>query len=227
MFFNPFAFRRGAPAPKRPQTPWARWGRWAVAICLSAYLLSGAFDCLDVKEPLTGASFPSHIGKQHLVATGVRRKFGQLKVYAVALYLDKSSKLWSDPPPTLKRFLKDAPGRCSLRMVITSSLVTKHKLAEGLRESLKPRLLERLKSHEAEEVLEAFATALADGPALKRGTQLLFTLQQGNIHLQMGKYVAEVKGKALVEALLATYVDSKAVAPEFKEAIFKGLTRSL
>ena len=30
---------------------------------------------------------------------------------------DKSSKLWSDPPPTLKRFLKDAPGRCSLRMV--------------------------------------------------------------------------------------------------------------
>ncbi len=29
---------------------------------------------------------------------------------------------------------------------------TKHKLAEGLRESLKPRLLERLKSNEAEEV---------------------------------------------------------------------------
>lgn len=31
-------------------------------------------------------------------------------------------------------------------------------------------------------VLEAFATALADGPALKRGTQLLFTLQQACIH---------------------------------------------
>eukprot|EP00438_Fugacium_kawagutii_P021726 Skav208039 [mRNA] locus=scaffold2540:141148:145451:+ [translate_table: standard] len=198
-------FARPKRAKSTPKGHWARWGRWAVAIVLSAYLLSGAFDCLDVKEPLTGAlklgghpwseaswfvrcgyqgtarwpagaSFPSQIGKQHLVATG------QLKVYAVAFYLDpageKSSKLWSDPAPTLKRFLSDAPGHSSLRMVITSSLVTKHKLAEGLRESLKPRLMERLKPAEAEEVLEAFASALAQGPALKRGTQLLFTLQQ-------------------------------------------------
>lgn len=223
--FSLFPSRRAAPR-RAPKTLWARWGRWALALGLSAYFLSGAFDCLDVKEPLTGASFPSQIGKQQLVATGVRRKFGQLKVYAVALYLEKSSRLWSDPAPTLKRFLNDAPGHCSLRIVVTSSLVTKHKLSEGLRESLKPRLLERLKSAEAEEVLESFATALTDGPALKRGTQLLFTLQQGNIHLQMGKYAADVKSKALVQALLAIYVDGKAVAPEFKDAIFKGLTRS-
>eukprot|EP00913_Durusdinium_trenchii_P006505 g6113.t1 len=87
-----------------------------------------------------GASFPTRIGKQDLVATGVRRKWG-LKVYAVAFYLET----WlSELPP-----------------------------------------------ESADEALEAFATALTDGPSLKRGTQLLFTLKPGSIHLQMGKHEAE------------------------------------
>ena len=36
----------------------------------------------------------------------------------------------------------------------------------------------------------------------------------------------EVKGKGLVEAFLAIYLDGKAVAPDFREQIFKGVADS-
>ncbi|CAJ1362775.1 unnamed protein product [Effrenium voratum] len=193
---------------------------------LSVWSFWESLCAVEVKEPLTGAAFPQEMGKQQLVASGVRRKYG-LKVYAVAFYLDGSSRLWGPSGHvTARRVVKEAPGRASLRIVITSSLVTKQKLSQGLRESLRPRLLNLVQLAEAEEVLQEFEEALAKGPPLKRGTELVFTLKQSGLRLQMGKrYAAEIAGKAIVEALLATYVDAKAVAPEFKEHIFQGLAR--
>lgn len=71
-------------------------------------------------------------------------------------------------------------------------------------------------------MLASFTKALADGPPLKRGAELVFELQQAGVRLVMGKHVVELKGKALSEALLATYLDGKAVAPDFKEQVLKG-----
>lgn len=52
-------------------------------------------------------------------------------------------------------------------------------------------------------VLEAFATALADGPALKRGTQLLFTLQQACIHCcNPWKEAVKVSTTGLIDELI-------------------------
>ena len=76
------------------------------------------------------------------------------------------------------------------------------------------------------QVLASFTQALADGPPLKRGLNLLFELQAGALKLHMGQHVVELKGKALPEALLAVYLDAKPVAPEFKQQVFKGVSQS-
>eukprot|EP00931_Biecheleriopsis_adriatica_P094481 TRINITY_DN68123_c0_g1_i1.p1 TRINITY_DN68123_c0_g1~~TRINITY_DN68123_c0_g1_i1.p1 ORF type:complete len:250 (-),score=62.65 TRINITY_DN68123_c0_g1_i1:152-841(-) len=186
--------------------------------------LKAAALVLGVKEAHTGVEFPVSSGKQLLVATGVRKKFGAVKVYAVALYLEKGSKLWNSPA-SAEKLLKEAPGKVSLHIVITSSLVTKAKLSDALQESLGPRLeASGLEGDAALEVLRKFDDVLAGGPDLKRGMRLQFKLEKNRVKVSIGKkYASEVESSALVQALLGTYVDEKAVSPAFREAIFKGI----
>jgi len=198
------------------------------------FLTTSAFRVLavlsddSIREASTGVSFPAHMKKsQKWVASGVRRKFGKIKVYAMAFYLEESSKLWGSSSVAMRDVLQEAPGRASLRIVITSSLVSTHKLSESLKESLRPRLLKKLSSKQADEVLDAFLKALMTGPVLKRGTALRFEFEKASVKIRMGeKYAAEVKSKALTSAFLEIYLDKHAVAPDFREAVFKGLAQS-
>eukprot|EP00439_Symbiodinium_sp_Y106_P086677 s97_g35.t1 len=106
-------------------------------------------------------------------------------------------------------------------------MLSTHKLSESLKESLRPRLLKKLSSKQADEVLDAFLKALMTGPVLKRGTALRFEFEKASVKIRMGeKYAAEVKSKALTSAFLEIYLDKHAVAPDFREAVFKGLAQS-
>ncbi|CAE7247683.1 unnamed protein product [Symbiodinium natans] len=95
----------------------ARADVWPKALVLQVFLLTtSAFrvwslavlrDDGIIREASTGVSFPSHVKKsQKLVASGVRRKFGKIKVYAMALYLEESSKLWEAPSVDLRKILE-------------------------------------------------------------------------------------------------------------------------
>ncbi|CAK0817378.1 unnamed protein product [Prorocentrum cordatum] len=69
-----------------------------------------------VKEPDTGVVFGDELNEQALVATGTRKKFGSLSVYAVGLYLDKKCKMWGSAA-SAPELLKQAPGKATLRLV--------------------------------------------------------------------------------------------------------------
>eukprot|EP00416_Gambierdiscus_australes_P038396 CAMPEP_0171106972 /NCGR_PEP_ID=MMETSP0766_2-20121228/65890_1 /TAXON_ID=439317 /ORGANISM="Gambierdiscus australes, Strain CAWD 149" /LENGTH=193 /DNA_ID=CAMNT_0011568191 /DNA_START=104 /DNA_END=685 /DNA_ORIENTATION=+ len=179
-----------------------------------------------VTDAETGVIFPSELGGQSLMATGVRRKLGTVKVYAVGLYLERRSKLWGSSP-SIEQFLAGATREATLRMVITSSLVTQDRLIGALRESIRPRLA-AIKGAPVDEVMDEFAGVLLDGPPLKRGTVILFTFKKSGVQVQMGTaYKAEVKSVALARALLSAYTGKNAVVPMFREAIFEALREGL
>jgi len=194
----------------------------STSVALSLQLLLGGGGLASVVEPDTGVAFPDALGKQSLVATGVRRKFGAVKVYAVGFYLDRASKLYGKGP-SADQLLKAAPGFASVRIVITSRLVNAAKLSSALTESVWPRL-KGLKAAEAEQVMKDFEAAFLEGPALKPGTAIVLKLGKPGIEVEVGKrYKASVKSPALVKAFLATYVDANGVIPEFRDAIFEAL----
>ncbi|CAE7864752.1 atpI [Symbiodinium necroappetens] len=95
---------------------------WALAVAAAwmgsvYFLTTSAFRVLavlsddSIREASTGVSFPAHVKKsQKWVASGVRRKFGKLKVYAMAFYLEESSKLWGSSSVAMRDVLQEAPG---------------------------------------------------------------------------------------------------------------------
>jgi len=201
-----------------------------------------AVGATTVTDHASGAAFPEELDKgQRLVATGVRKKFGAVKVYAVGLYLDKGSSLWHDTSPTMRvrwcwwgdadaqaaALLKEAPGKATLRLVITSGLATQEKIAAALRDSVEPRLLAlKVAKADADEVLQAFQAAFLKGPALKPKSVIVFRLAKTGVEVSIGEtYRVEVKSPKLAHALLATYVDRTAVAPKFRDEIFVELQR--
>eukprot|EP00440_Ansanella_granifera_P062149 gb/GFBE01067381.1/.p1 GENE.gb/GFBE01067381.1/~~gb/GFBE01067381.1/.p1 ORF type:complete len:238 (+),score=66.84 gb/GFBE01067381.1/:1-714(+) len=210
----------------------------AVALALQASILkasswdleiirnwSPAFLGVATKETERSEEFAPELGKQVFLASGVRKKFGAVKVYAVALYLDKGCKLWGAKGLNAKKLLKEAPGKATLQIVITSSLVTQAKLTDALREALWPRLEdEGLDEEEVAKALDEFGAILAAGPPLKKGMRLTFRLEKELLKVSIGKdYASQLKNAVLVRSLLATYVDAKAVSPAFRDAIFSGL----
>mmetsp|Transcript_63026 Transcript_63026/g.148009 ORF Transcript_63026/g.148009 Transcript_63026/m.148009 type:complete len:256 (+) Transcript_63026:31-798(+) len=216
-------------------------GCWVLAVVAAwigsvSLLTASAFRMLSlamltdstIPEPSTGVSFPAHIHTQELMANGVRTKWGKIKVYAMGLYLEERSKLWGLSSVNVRDLAKEAPGRVTLRIVITSSFVSTRKLSEAMREALRPRLLKELPPAKADEVLADFLHALEAGPPLKRGIRLQFAFGKNTVKIRMGPtYIAHVSSKFLTNALLSVYLDGNAVEPSFRDAVFKGLaTRS-
>eukprot|EP00933_Yihiella_yeosuensis_P044208 TRINITY_DN39308_c0_g1_i1.p1 TRINITY_DN39308_c0_g1~~TRINITY_DN39308_c0_g1_i1.p1 ORF type:complete len:261 (-),score=44.16 TRINITY_DN39308_c0_g1_i1:94-798(-) len=180
-----------------------------------------AFLVVSTTESETGVVFPDELEKQTLVATGVRKKYGAVKVYAIALYVDKGSKIWkSKSKPSADDLIKEVVSKSSLQLTITSGLVTQEKLANALQESIQPRLKD-LDEGEKVKVIDEFRNVFVGGPKLQKGQFILFKLVKEGLLVQIGEnYKAQVKSPALSRALLATYVDDQAVSPKFREAIF-------
>mmetsp|Transcript_73257 Transcript_73257/g.136908 ORF Transcript_73257/g.136908 Transcript_73257/m.136908 type:complete len:234 (+) Transcript_73257:88-789(+) len=191
-----------------------------------------------VTEPATDTSFPESLPKEFagalrdtpaegkpaqqraLVATGVRKKFGAIKVYAVGLYLDAADSLWGRPRKA-KEMLAKGSGHISLRLVITSSLVTQRKLSDALKDAMLPQMSEDPATGKA---LEAFEQIFAKGPKLKPGTVILLDLGEKGVKVGIdGRSCGEVRNAELGRALLAVYLGENAVAPQFRDNVLAGL----
>lgn len=198
------------------------WHHWQRSNCVPSLALAS----LSTRETETGVIFPSGLGGQDLVAVGVRSKLGgAVKVYAVGLYLDRRSKLWGRPT-TADELLAAAPGKASLRIVITSGLATNEKIAGALQEAVQPRL-KGLSAARAQAVTKELGDFLVQGPALGKGAVLVFALDKSGLRVEIGAaYKVEMKCPELALALLATYVDARAVAPAFRDAVFQGIIRA-
>jgi len=191
-----------------------------------------------VTEPATAVSFPEQLPKdfskalqdaptggkpslqRDLVATGVRKKWRSIKVYAVGLYLDTTDSLWGRSR-TSKELLARGAGRVSIRIVIASSLVTQRKLADALREAILPQMST---DDAATKALDEFEQMFADGPKLKAGSVILLDLGEKGVKVGIeGKSYGEVRHPALGHALLETYVGKDAVAPQFRDSVLSGM----
>lgn len=108
-----------------------------------------------------------------------------------------------------------------------SRTVGKDKMVGALGESVKPRM----KSDHA--ALESFQGILqrgidAHGGTANEGMQLSFALKAGSLHVGVnGDEAGSVSSKELCGAMIDTYLDEKAVSPDAKASILRGICDSL
>eukprot|EP00884_Botryococcus_braunii_P013327 jgi/Botrbrau1/21996/Bobra.0024s0012.1 len=210
---------------------------------LSFASLTGA--SLDGKaEPKTGTSFPArfcHLVKRNcpvLAGVGVRNKrllgMKNIDVYSLGLYVDPSStkrlanKYKGAAPDALaknQKFLDelaDAKGPAkTLRVFVTTKLLTSSRFFNGLRESLIPALRKVGENDSSLQSLEK----LFEGVHFRRGYDLAFSsTPSGALAVQVGGTEAgKVENPKLTTAFFGLYLGSNAVSPDAKVDIGHGL----
>ena len=93
------------------------------------------------KEKATGILFPKQCNGFMLAGTGVRVKYGFVKVYAVGTYLDPlaMSGIKGQPKEIIQKALLDPMYPRTIRIVMNRGLSIQ-KFTDALNESLKPRM---------------------------------------------------------------------------------------
>lgn len=93
------------------------------------------------KEKATGIMFPKQCNGFMLAGTGVRVKYGFVKVYAVGTYLDPlaMSGLKGQPKEVIQKALLNPMYPRTIRIVMARGLSIQ-KFTDALNESLKPRM---------------------------------------------------------------------------------------
>jgi hypothetical protein len=92
-----------------------------------------------VKEKATGILFPPLCNGYQLVGSGVRTKYGFVKVYAVGTYVDATSLFDVKTDEQIERALLDPMRPRTIRIVMNRDLAI-DKYTAGIMESLLPRM---------------------------------------------------------------------------------------
>ena len=98
---------------------------------------------VPVKESATGILFPQLCNGYYLVGTGVRIKYGFIKVYAVGTYVDPlamAAIIKSNNPSAIEQALLDPTYPRTIRLVMNRGLSIE-KYTSAIVESLKPRMM--------------------------------------------------------------------------------------
>ena len=96
-----------------------------------------------MKESATGILFPQLCNGYYLVGTGVRIKYGFIKVYAVGTYVDPlamAAIIKSNNPSAIEQALLDPTYPRTIRLVMNRGLSIE-KYTSAIVESLKPRMM--------------------------------------------------------------------------------------
>lgn len=171
------------------------------------------------KEKATGILFPKQCNGFMLAGTGVRVKYGFVKVYAVGTYLDPlaMSGIKNQPKETVQKALLNPMYPRTIRIVMARGLSIQ-KFTDALNESLKPRM-----KGEDLEKLEEFRKLNPDVDLVKgaememtiRGDTLLYKNAVGG--------VGRIQSQVFTEALCDVYYGDDAVSPGHKDSVLEGI----
>eukprot|EP00547_Thalassionema_nitzschioides_P007953 CAMPEP_0194201118 /NCGR_PEP_ID=MMETSP0156-20130528/1477_1 /TAXON_ID=33649 /ORGANISM="Thalassionema nitzschioides, Strain L26-B" /LENGTH=189 /DNA_ID=CAMNT_0038926233 /DNA_START=313 /DNA_END=882 /DNA_ORIENTATION=- len=171
-----------------------------------------------VKEKSTGILFPTLCNGFSLAGTGVRIKYGFVKVYAVGSYFD---------PANFKGFSKDAVEKAlldpmyprTIRIVMARDLSIQ-KFTDALNESLKPRM-----NGEDLEKLEEFRK-LNPSVDLIKGAEMELTIRGDTLlYKNATGAVGMIHSVVFTRALCDVYFGSSPVSPALKEGTVEGIAR--
>eukprot|EP00934_Nitzschia_sp_Nitz4_P005807 Nitzschia sp. Nitz4//scaffold71_size96697//70465//73240//NITZ4_004704-RA/size96697-processed-gene-0.13-mRNA-1//1//CDS//3329557274//5797//frame0 len=174
-----------------------------------------------VKEKATGIFFPPLCNGFSLAGTGVRVKWGFVKVYAVGTYLDPVAMMGvkKGSNEEIKKALLDPTYPRTIRIVMNRGLAIQ-KFTDALVESIQPRL----KGQELE-TLEQFKKLsppvdLVEGAEIEmtiRGDTLLFKNAVGG--------VGSIHSRLFCEAMCDIYYGDDAVSPSHLDEVIAGVRK--
>lgn len=173
------------------------------------------------KEKATGILFPKQCNGFMLAGTGVRVKYGFVKVYAVGTYLDPlaMSVMKGQSKEDIQKALLNPMYPRTIRIVMARGLSIE-KFTDALNESLKPRM-----NGEDLQTLDEFkklnpAADLVQGAEMEltiRGDTLLYKNALGGVGI--------IRSAAFCKALCDVYYGDKAVSTGHRDSVLEGVPK--
>lgn len=171
------------------------------------------------KEKATGILFPKQCNGFMLAGTGVRVKYGFVKVYAVGTYLDPlaMSGLKNQPKEVIQEALLNPMYPRTIRIVMARGLSIQ-KFTDALNESLRPRM-----NGEDLQTLDEFKKLNPEADLVKgaemeltiRGDTLLYKNALGGVGI--------IRSAVFCKALCDVYYGDDSVSPGHKENVLAGV----
>jgi hypothetical protein len=174
-----------------------------------------------IKENATGIMFPQLCNGMNLVGTGVRIKWGLIKVYAVGTYMDPIAMggVKNQSTQVLEKVLLNPLYPRTIRIVMNRALSI-DKYTSAIVEALEPRM-----NGEDLEFLEEFKKLnppvdLVEGAEIEmtiRGDTLLYRNAVGG--------VGAIHSAVFTRALCDVYYGKDPVSPTHKQAVLEGIPK--
>ena len=172
-----------------------------------------------IKEAATGILFPQLCNGMYFAGCGVRVKYGFVKVYAVATYVDPValSAVKHASPAVIEEALLDPTYPRTIKIILNRNL-SSEKFTAAIVEALEPRMMGR-----DLEQLQAFRQLMplvelipgAEVEMTIRGDTLLFKNPTGG--------VGTIHSHTLTKALCDVYYGKQCVSPGHKNQVLAGI----
>ena len=173
------------------------------------------------KEEATGILFPQLCNGYYLAGTGVRVKYGFIKVYAVGSYFDplSLSAVKSSSKESIEQALMDPTYPRTIRIVMNRGLSVE-KFTSAIVEALEPRM----KGKDLEK-LEEFKK-LNPPVDLVKGAEIEMTIRGDTLlYKNATGGVGTIRSKAFTEAMCDVYYGPDPVSPTHKDAVLAGIPK--
>ena len=191
--------------------------RSSVALCDAAASPSSKLD--GGKESSTGIHFPALVDGLTYVGSGVRVKYGFVKVYAVGAYVDPSSmsKLKGKSVDEVNDALLSPSVPKTIRIVMNRSLSVDKYMA-----AINEALLPRMKGVDVDK-LDEFKLLNPPGE-LAQGAEMVMSLRGDTMmYRSSAGAVGSIKSETFVRALADVYFGKDAVSPPLRAAVKAGV----
>lgn len=171
-----------------------------------------------VEEKATGILFPTLCNGYSLAGTGVRIKYGFVKVYAVGSYFEPKN-FKGLTPDAIEKALLDPMYPRTIRIVMARSLSIQ-KFTDALNESLKPRM-----NGQDLDKLEEFRK-LNPPVDLIKGAEMELTIRGDTLlYKNATGAVGMIHSAVFTRALCDVYFGSSPVSPALKESTLEAMTK--
>jgi hypothetical protein len=173
-----------------------------------------------VKEASTGILFPQLCNGYYLVGTGVRVKYGFVKVYAVGTYMDPLAvSAVKHSRAAIEQCLLDPTYPRTIRLVMNRNLSVE-KFTSAIVEALEPRMM-----GQDLDKLEEFKK-LNPPVDLIQGAEIEMTIRGDTLlYKNAAGGVGSIRSEVFTRAMCDTYYGADPVSPGHKQACIEGVAK--